>query len=202
LPAGDSCPYDDPVRLMTPSRISFLALFFLIFLVSVLPAQHLPTAKLSEKEIEEVRENGVYPDLRIKAYTRFVEERTLRIKSLSGRPKSGQRVLQLDSSLQDLTALMDELGSNLDQYSDRHSDMRKSLKALTDATPKWISILHSLLGEPGFDVARKEAIESSEELADQANRLLKEQTEYFATHKEEKGQERNDPSLEAKPGPQ
>jgi hypothetical protein len=187
---------------MTQSRTSFLALFLLINLVPALPAQHLPAAKLSEKEIEEVRENGVSPDLRIKAYTRFVEERALRIKSLSARPKSGQRVLQLDSSLQDLTALMDELGSNLDQYSDRHSDLRKSLKALTDATPKWVGILHSLPGEPGFDVARKEAIESSEELADQANRLLKEQTEYFATHKEEKGQERNDPALEAKPGPQ
>jgi len=187
---------------MTSSRIPILVLFFFVTLVSVLPAQHLPTAKLSEKEIEEVRENGVFPDLRIKAYTKFVEERAMRIKSLSGRPKSGQRVLQLDSSLQDLTALMDELGSNLDQYSDRHSDLRKSLKELTDATPRWMSILRSLPGEPGFDVARKEAIESSEELADQANRLLKEQTEYFATHKQEKGQERNDPALEAKPKPQ
>ena len=168
-------------------------------IASAVEAQHRATAKLTEPEIEEIRENGVYPDLRITSYTKFVEQRAMRIKSLTGRPKSGQRVLQLDADLQDLTALMDELGSNLDQYSDRHSDLRKSLKTLSESTPRWMSILRSLPGEPGFDVARKEAIESGEELADQANRLLREQTEYFATHKEEKGQERNDPSLEAKP---
>jgi hypothetical protein len=191
--------YDDSVRLMTPSKLCFFAVFYAAMSVPLLPAQHLPAAKLSATEVEEIRENGVFPDLRIKSYTKFVEERALRIKSLTGRPKSAQRVLQLDSSLQDLTALMDELGSNLDQYSDRHSDLRKSLKVLTEATPRWASILRSLPGESGFDVARKEAIESSEELADQASRLLKEQTEYFATHKQEKGQERNDPALEAKP---
>jgi len=178
-----------------------LALLCVASSVAVLPAQHLPTAKLSEAEIEEVREKGVFPDERIKSYTKFVEQRAMHVKSLTGRPKSAQRVLQLDSSLQDLTALMDELGSNLDQYSDRHSDLRKSLKALSEATPRWVNILRSLPGESGFDVARKEAIESSEELAAQANRLLKEQTEYFATHKEEKDQERNDPALDGKPKP-
>jgi predicted nucleic acid-binding Zn-ribbon protein len=161
--------------------------------------QHISTAKLSEAEIEEIRENGVFPDLRIKSYTKFVEQRAMHIKSLTGRPKSAQRVLQLDSGLQDLTALMDELGSNLDQYSDRHADLRKSLKELSEASSRWVKILRSLPGESGFDVSRKEAIESGEELADQASRLLKEQTEYFATHKEEKGQERGDPALEAKP---
>ena len=49
-----------------------------------------------------------------------------------------------------------------------------------------------LPGESGFDLERKEAIESGEELADQATRLLREQNDYFATHKDEKGQERND----------
>jgi hypothetical protein len=89
--------------------------------------------------------------------------------------------------LQDFTALMDETGSNLDQYSDRHSDIRKALKPLTDATPRWLSILRVLPGESGFDLARKEAIESGEELADQATRLLHEQDDYFAAHIRRKG---------------
>jgi len=186
---------------MTPSKLCLLALFCFASSAHVLHGQHVPTAKLSEVEVEEIREKGVFPDERIKSYTKFVEMRAMHVKSLTGRPKSAQRVLQLDASLQDLTALLDELGSNLDQYSDRHSDLRKSLKALTEATPRWVNILRSLPGESGFDVARKEAIESSEELADQANRLLKEQTEYFATHKEEKGQDRNDPALNGKPNP-
>jgi hypothetical protein len=90
---------------------------------------------------------------------------------------------------------MDEMGSNLDQYSDRHSDIRKALKALTDDTPRWLNILRVLPGESGFDLARKEAIESGEELADQATRLLHEQNDYFATHKDERNQERNDDNV-------
>ena len=88
---------------------------------------------------------------------------------------------------------MDEFGSNLDLYSDRHADIRISLKPLPDATQHWLSILRALAGEPAFDLARKEAIESGEELADQAARLLREQSEYFALHKDEQGQDRAEP---------
>ncbi|WP_263357758.1 hypothetical protein [Acidicapsa ligni] len=152
---------------------------------------------MTEAEIEQVRESSVFPDQRIRLYTKFVDEHAARIKDLTSRPKSGQRVIKLDNAIQDLTSLMDELGSNLDMYSDRHSDIRKALKSLTEATPRWIAILRALPGESGFDLARKEAIESSEELSDQTTRLLREQEDYFATHKDEKGQEREDSAAEA-----
>jgi ABC-type transporter Mla subunit MlaD len=99
----------------------------------------------------------------------------------------------LDNELQDLTALMDDLGSNLDTYSDRHADLRAALKTLNEATPRWMGILHSLAGEPDFDLARKEAIESLEDLAGQSTRLLTEQTAYFKLHPDEKGQDRAEP---------
>jgi hypothetical protein len=165
-------------------------------------AQHVRTAALTEKEAEAVREASVLPEERVKLFTKFLEERADKIKDLTGRPRSAQRVLKLDDTLQDFTLLMDEMGSNLDQYSDRHSDIRKPLKQLTEATPRWLNILRVLPGENGFDLARKEAIESGEELADQATRLLHEQNDYFATHKDEKGQERNDDQVrpdQAKP---
>ncbi len=167
----------------------------LILLATALLAQHARTAELSSAEIEAVRESAVSPVERVKLYTKFLEERAIHIKDLTGRPKTEQRTQKLDDALQDFTALMDETGSNLDMYSDRHSDIRKSLKGLTDATPHWLNILRMLPGESGFDLARKEAIESGEELADQASRLLREQEEYFATHKDEKDQERNDDAL-------
>ena len=88
---------------------------------------------------------------------------------------------------------MDELGDNLDVYSDRHADLRKSLKALTESTERWQGIIRTLVGDPVFDLARKEAIESGEDLASQAKRLLAEQTEYFNLHKDEKGQDRAEP---------
>ena len=188
---------DDPDRPMNQKSIlTSLLLSLLIFSSACLYAQHVRTATLSETEIEQVREAAVFPDERVKLYTKFLEERATKIKDLTGRPRSAQRVLKLDDLLQDFTALMDEMGSNLDQYTDRHSDIRKSLKPLTEATPRWLNILRVLPGESGFDLARKEAIESGEELADQATRLLHEQNDYFATHKDEKGQERNDDAVQ------
>ena len=171
------------------------SLLLLLILTPCLVGQHARTAQLSEKEIDLIRESTIFPDERVKLYTKFLEERAVRIKDLTGRPRNTQRAQKLDAVLQDFTALMDETGSNLDQYSDRHSDIRKSLKPLADSVPRWLSILRTLPGESGFDLARKEAIESGEELADQAARLLREQDVYFATHKEEKGQERNDDAI-------
>ena len=57
----------------------------------------------------------------------------------------------------------------------------------------WQGIIRTLVGDPVFDLARKEAIESGEDLASQAKRLLAEQTEYFNLHKDEKGQDRAEP---------
>jgi hypothetical protein len=156
-------------------------------------AQKEQRQTLNDAQIEKIREAGIDPDERIKLYAQFVDERADTIKGLTNRAKSGSRAKRIDDELLDLTSLMDELGSNLDQYSERKADMRTSLKKLNELTPKWLTILKALPGEPGFDEARKEAIESGEDLADQAKRLLTEQTDYFATHKEQKGQERAEP---------
>ena len=88
---------------------------------------------------------------------------------------------------------MDELSTNLDVYSDRKADIRKSLKPLPEAIQRWLTILRALQGEPCFDLARKEAIESGEDLAEQVTRLLNEQTDYFKLHKDEAGQDRAEP---------
>jgi maltooligosyltrehalose synthase len=156
-------------------------------------AQKEKREPLTPAQVDQIREAGIYPDDRINLYTKFLSEHADTIKGLTSRGKSGARAQRLDGELQDLTALMDELGSNLDVYSDRKADIRKALKNLNEAAPKWLGILRALAGEPGFDLARKEAIESGEDLADQAKRLLSEQTDYFNLHKDEQGQERAEP---------
>jgi hypothetical protein len=171
---------------------------FLVIALSCLCASHLPAQKekrepLTGQQIEQIREAGIYPDDRINLYTKFLNEHADTIKGLTSRAKSPSRAQRLDGELQDLTALMDELGSNLDVYSDRKADIRKALKVLNESAPRWLGILRALPGEPGFDLARKEAIESGEDLADQAKRLLTEQTDYFAQHKDEQGQDRAEP---------
>src|SRR5215472_2861748 len=171
---------------------------FLVIALSCLCASHLSAQKekrepLTGPQIEQIREAGIYPDDRVNLYTKFLGEHADTIKGLTSRAKSPSRAQRLDGELQDLTALMDELGSNLDVFSERKADLRKALKNLNDATPHWLGILRALAGEPGFELARKEAIESGEDLADQGKRLLTEQTDYFNEHKDEKGQERSEP---------
>ena len=129
-------------------------------------AQKEKREPLTGAQIEQIREAGIYPDDRVSLYTKFIDEHAETIKGLTARGKSGSRAQRLDGELQDLTALMDELGTNLDVYSDRKADIRKALKGLNDAAPRWLGILRALAGEPGFELARKEAIESGEDLAD------------------------------------
>jgi hypothetical protein len=164
-----------------------------LFCAMTLLAQKEKREPLNEAQIEQIREAGISPTDRVALYTKFLNEHADVLKGLTGRPKSPARSQRLDDELQDFTALMDELGANLDVYSDRHADIRKSLKPLTEATEHWLAILHALHGEPGFDLARKEATESGEDLADQAKRLLTEQTDYFNVHKDERGQDRAEP---------
>ena len=176
----------------------FTALLVLLLLAAPLFAQPLFAQKdkrepLTEVEIEQIREAGIVPNQRVDLYTKFLNEHADTIKSLTARKKNDARAQHLDNELQDFTALMDELGSNLDTYSDRHADIRKALKSLADDSPRWLIILRALAGEPVFNLSRKEAIESGEDLADEAKRLLTEQTEYFKEHKDEANQQRAEP---------
>jgi hypothetical protein len=164
----------------------------MLFAVSLLAQKDKPEP-LTETEIEQIREAGVAPNERVKLYTKFLNEHADTIKSLTGRIQSRARSKRLDDELQQITALMDEFGSNLDVYSDRHADIRLSLKPLPEAVDHWLGILRALPGEPAFDLTRKEAIESGEDLADQVKRQLTEQTEYFKLHKDEQNQDRAEP---------
>ncbi len=158
---------------------------------------------LTEAQVDKIREAGIFPNERIKLYTEYVNDHVNVVKSLTTRGKSDARAMHLDNELQDVSTLMDELGSNLDEYSERHADMRIALKTLADESQRWLTTLKALAGEERFDLSRKEAIEAGQDLADQAQRLLREQTEYFAAHKDEKGQERAEPKPgEPKPDPQ
>lgn len=170
-----------------------LPVVVLLLLSVPLFAQREQRQPLTEVQIDQIREAGIDPDARIKLYTQFLNEHVDAIKSLAARGHSSARTQRLDNDLQDLAALMDELGSNLDQYGDRKADMRKSLKLLNEAAPRWLDTLRTLPAEPGFDLSRKDALESGQDLAGQIADLAKEQTAYFAAHKDEKGQDRAEP---------
>lgn len=170
-----------------------LTAVFGLGLVATAEAQKEQRQTLTEAQVEKIREAGIDPNLRIKLYSDFLDERAERIKGLTNQGKARGRAQRLDDELLDLSALLDELGSNLDEYGDRKADMRPALKRLNELAPKWVGILKALPGEPQFDEARKEAIEAGQDISEEAKRLLTEQETYFAEHKDAKGQERAEP---------
>jgi len=178
-----------------PLAAAFLTTVFLA-VSSVAVAQKQHHDPLTEAQVEKIREAGIYPNERIKLYTEYLNDHVNVVKSLMNRAKSDARARRLDQELLDVSSLMDELGSNLDEYSDRHADIRLALKTLADESEQWLKTLRALAGETPFDLSRKEAIEAGDDLTNQSQRLLREQTDYFASHKDEKGQERAEPKPE------
>jgi len=160
---------------------------------AVSQAQREKREPLTAAEIEEIRDAGTSPELRVNLYTKFLDEHAAALKGLAARRKSPARADALDEQIQDFTALMDEAGSNLDVYSERHADIRKPLKKLTETMPHWLEVLKALPGEHAYELSVKEALESFQDLSTQAGQMLQEQTEYFKLHKDEKGQERAEP---------
>ena len=187
---------------MRPASISTIVFAMIIgFSQGIAPsafAQKDHHDPLTEAQVEKIREAGIDPNERLKLYTEYVNDHVNAVKALINRGKSDARASRLDRELQDVVTLMDELGSNLDEYSDRHADIRIALRPLVDQSQRWLISIKALAGEAPFDLSRKEAIEAGEDLTDQAQRVLREQTDYFALHKDEKGQERAEP----KPDPQ
>jgi hypothetical protein len=181
----------EPLYTYSEFAVTATAIVLLFTLPAV--AQKEKRDTLTEVQIDEIREAGNNPPERVGLYTKYLSEHAEAIKALSARAQSAARSREMDDQLQDFTALMDELGSNLDMYSERHADIRKPLKPLGEATQRWLAMLRELKSERGFEVSLKEAVESGEDLASQVASLTIDQAEYFKLHKDEEGQDRAEP---------
>jgi hypothetical protein len=158
-----------------------------------LAAQTQKREPLTEKQQDEIEEAGIDPVARVDLYVKFLNEYCDTIKGLIPRAKSAARSRRIDDELEDFAALMDELGDNLDVFSQRKADLRKSLKGLNESIQHWQAILRDLPSEPGFELALKEAIDSTNDLTDQAREITADQEAYFKAHPDEKGQDRAEP---------
>lgn len=176
-----------------PRPRSIAAILGCLLAAAPLLAQVPKDDPLTSKETDQIKQLGIEPNRRIGYFVDILNNRADAIRDLTKRVPTPARDSLLDSKLQDFSAIMDELGDNLDEYGDRHADLRGSLKTLNDAAPRWMNILHTLAGTPAFDVSRKNAIEDLEDLADQGKRMLVEQEAYFKAHPKEKGQQRAEP---------
>lgn len=169
----------------------FLLMVAAMFLMTAAPApaQRQVRDPLTQAQADKVAQAGIDPVERVHLYTKFLEEHADAIKATAKRADTPARNQKLAGDLEDFADLMDELASNLDVYSDRKSDIRKALKPLNDDIVRWQSMLNGLPSESEFDLARADALDSSNDLSDQAKQMMQDQDKYFETHKQERGQE-------------
>ena len=171
-----------------------LAAFSVCFLlIAPLCGQKEKREPLTGTQQDQIAEAGIDPAARISLYVKFINEHSDTIKGLIKRAKGPARSHRIDDELQDFTALMDELGDNLDVYSQRKADLRTSFKVLDDGVKQWQGVLHDLPSEPGFELSLKEALESSTDLSDQTKLITADQEAYFKAHPDDKGQQRAEP---------
>jgi hypothetical protein len=171
----------------------FLIAFFCLLWAAPLAPQQQKREPLTEKQQDEIAEAGIDPVARVNLYVKYLSDYSDTIKGLIPRVKSASRARRIDGELQDFSALMDELGDNLDLFSQRKADLRKALKNLNESIQRWQGVLHDLPSEPGFELSLKEAIDSANDLADQAKQITVDQEAYFKAHPDEKGQDRWEP---------
>ena len=137
---------------------------------------------LSNAEIEQLRESAYVPRDRVLVFVRFLDDRSRAIQDLFSHSRRPGREQDAHDLLEQFTSIANELEDNLDDYSTRHSDIRKSLPKLLDATDRWASNIRSAPDDEAYNVSRKLALESIRDLRQEATELLANQKTWFAAH--------------------
>ncbi len=169
------------------------AILFSLLIAAPLAAQKEKREPLTDAQQDQIAEAGIDPVARVGLYVKFLDDHSDTIKGLITRAHTTARIQRLNGELEDFAALIDELDDNLDVYSERKADLRKSLKGLNEGVASWQAVLHALPSEPGFELSLKEAFDSIADLSDQAKQLTTDQEAYFKAHPDEKGQDRYEP---------
>lgn len=149
---------------------------------------------LNDEEIQEIRDNKVNPNERIKLYMKFIDQRLDALKQLAGQHRSAKEKADIHDKLEEFTHLCDELQDNLDTYEEAHADIRKSLKDLVADTSRWPAQLTAIGSDPSFDFSQKTALDAAKSAADEAHQLSLSQQVYFDAHKKERGKNGTGPS--------
>jgi len=171
-----------------------IALLLLSTLTPPLHAQLHPSA-LSDNEIEQIREARYVPNDCIVLFTKFLELRVQEIQDLYAKPRRPGRETDTHDLIEQFTSIADELSDNLDDYGPRHSDIRKALPKLVDATERWATAIKSPPDNEAYNVSRKIALESIRDLREAAAQLSDEQEAWFKAHPpgKQKEQQQNEP---------
>lgn len=138
---------------------------------------------LNDREIEEVREAGIDPPVRIKLFVGYIDDRAKMIHTISSRKSAQGEAVRLHNLLDEFTRLSDDLQDNMDQFDQQHADLRKSLKVVSDKTTEWATILNEPPANSEYDFVRKTAIDSNQSAHESAASMITDEEKYFAEQK-------------------
>jgi len=144
---------------------------------------------LTEKQVEEVREAGDDPPVRIKLYVGYLEERITEIHTLNADRIAQNKTVRLHNLFEEFTRLCDELQDNMDAFDQQHADLRKMLKEIVDKTAQWTTVMNEPALSSGYDFARKTALDSNQTAHATATQMLADETKYFAEQKKKEKEE-------------
>jgi hypothetical protein len=138
---------------------------------------------LTEQQIEDVREAGDQPLVRIKLFVGYVDERAKEIHSLSTDARAQNKSVEMHNLFDEFTRLSDELQDNMDNFNDEHADLRKELKEVIDKSGEWTTVLNEPKASAQYDFMRKSAIDANQSLHEAATQMLADEVKYFADKK-------------------
>ncbi|HKR27131.1 MAG TPA: hypothetical protein VJS11_06735 [Acidobacteriaceae bacterium] len=164
----------------------FVAVALALGIAPRVHAQEDQKDPLTPDEVQQIRENAIHPDERIKLYMKFIDQRLDALRQLIGDPGARDRNAQIHDKLDEFVHLCDEIQDNLDTYDSAHADIRKSLKQLVADSAKWSPLLQSLPQNRAYDFAQKMALEAAQSAEDEAKHLSAEQDVYFDVHKKQR----------------
>jgi hypothetical protein len=144
---------------------------------------------LTEQQIEDVREAGDQPLLRIKLFVGYVDERAKAIHSLNADAAAQNKNVRLHNLFDEFTRLSDDLQDNMDNFDQQHADLRKVLKEIVDKTGEWATVLNEPKPSTQYDFVRKTALDANQSAHEAATQMLADEIKYFAEKKKEEKEE-------------
>lgn len=166
-------------------RLRPTSLAILLFALCLLPRtanSQRNEATLSEGEVEQLRDSAYVANDRIMVFIKLIDVRIKSLQDLYAKPRRPGREQDTHDLFEQFSSLANELSDNLDDYSERHRDIRKALPKLIEATERWGTAIRTPADNDAYNVSRKIALESLQDVREQAGETLQEQKTWFAAH--------------------
>ena len=144
---------------------------------------------LTAAEANQLRETAQLPLKRLALMLSFAKQRLDGVEELHAGKPSPDRGSKIQVLLEEFGDVVDELNQNIDNYADRHEDLRKVLKSIVEGSAQFQGKLQALQEANSGDEAKdykvtlSNAVDSAKALTDNATETLQEQ-EVLAKNKQ------------------